>query len=89
MPSTDGPAPLAWFGGRLATGLVDVTDDLAALDSAGWWAVVVTFEGQRHLRPVRRRPRGSRCRPRLLARRTDVGLVVVDVAGRVRREGGP
>ncbi|MDQ1601991.1 MAG: para-aminobenzoate synthetase component, partial [Actinomycetota bacterium] len=45
MPSTDGPAPLAWFGGRLATGLVDVTDDLTALDTAGWWAVVVTFEG--------------------------------------------
>ena len=36
---------MAWFGGRLATGLVDVTDDLTALDSAGWWAVVVTFEG--------------------------------------------
>ena len=34
-----------WFGGRLATGLVEVTDDLAALDSHGWWAVVVTFEG--------------------------------------------
>jgi para-aminobenzoate synthetase component 1 len=46
VPSTDSPAPLAWFGGRLATGLVDVTDDLAALDSAGWWAVVVTFEGR-------------------------------------------
>jgi para-aminobenzoate synthetase component 1 len=47
--STDGPAgseALAWFGGRLATGLVDVTDDPAALDSTGWWAVVVTFEGR-------------------------------------------
>ncbi len=42
MSSTE---PLAWFGGRLATGLVEVTDDPAALDSRGWWAVVVTFEG--------------------------------------------
>jgi para-aminobenzoate synthetase component 1 len=46
VPWTDGPAPLAWFGGRLATGLVDVTDDLTALDTAGWWAVLVTFEGR-------------------------------------------
>jgi len=36
--------PLAWVGGRLATGLVDVTSDLSALDSAGFWAVVVTYE---------------------------------------------
>ena len=43
MPSTE---PLAWFGGRLATGLADLTDDLAALESHGWWAVVVTFEGR-------------------------------------------
>ena len=32
-------------GGRLATGLRDVTADLAALDSAGFWAVVLPFEG--------------------------------------------
>jgi para-aminobenzoate synthetase component 1 len=38
--------PLAWFGGRLATGLEEVSDDPAALDSAGWWAVVARFEGQ-------------------------------------------
>ncbi|MDQ1667133.1 MAG: para-aminobenzoate synthetase component [Actinomycetota bacterium] len=44
QPGTD--EPLAWFGGRLATGLEEVTDDLTRLDSAGWWAVVVTFEGQ-------------------------------------------
>ena len=48
MPSTDrlgeGLA-LAWFGGRLATGLLDVTSDLAALDDAGFWAVVLDFEG--------------------------------------------
>ena len=37
--------PLAVVGGRLATGLRDVTDDLAALDSTGFWAVVVSFEG--------------------------------------------
>ena len=32
-------------GGRLATDLVDLTDDLAALDSDGFWAVVLPFEG--------------------------------------------
>ena len=37
--------PRAWFGGRLATGLQDVTDDLSALDGSGWWAVVLDFEG--------------------------------------------
>ena len=43
---TYGPAePLAVVGGRLATGLRDVTADLAALDSSGFWAVVVPFEG--------------------------------------------
>ena len=49
MPSTDpSPAPdrpLAWLGGRLATGLAEVTDDVAALDGSGWWAVVLGFEG--------------------------------------------
>ena len=38
-------APLAVVGGRLATGLIDVTNDVTALDSTGFWAVVVTFEG--------------------------------------------
>ena len=37
--------PLAVVAGRLATGLLDVTADLTALDSAGFWAVVVGFEG--------------------------------------------
>jgi para-aminobenzoate synthetase component 1 len=37
--------PLAWFGGRLATGLEEVSHDPAALDTAGWWAVVASFEG--------------------------------------------
>ncbi|MFG1708939.1 chorismate-binding protein [Nonomuraea sp. M3C6] len=30
----------------LATGLRDVTTDLAALDGEGWWAVVVDYEGK-------------------------------------------
>jgi para-aminobenzoate synthetase component I len=32
--------------GRLATGVVDVTTDPAALDGDGFWVVVLTFEGQ-------------------------------------------
>jgi para-aminobenzoate synthetase component 1 len=35
----------AWFAGRLATGLLEVTDDRAALDTSGWWAVALTYEG--------------------------------------------
>lgn len=42
---TSGSAPLAVVGGRLLTGLRDVTSDLSALDSSGLWAVVITFEG--------------------------------------------
>ena len=38
--------PHAWFGGLLATGLAETTDDPAALDNGGWWAVVVTYEGR-------------------------------------------
>ncbi|HET7487703.1 MAG TPA: chorismate-binding protein [Acidimicrobiales bacterium] len=51
-------SPLAVVGGRLATGLVDVTSDLGALDGPGFWAVVITFEGQaicarfEHVRPA-------------------------------------
>lgn len=41
----DAPPALAVVGGRLCTELVDVTHDLAALDSAGFWAVVIPFEG--------------------------------------------
>src|SRR5690606_36036754 len=41
----DPEQPLAVVGGRLATELVDVTSDLAALDSEGFWAVVLPFEG--------------------------------------------
>jgi para-aminobenzoate synthetase component 1 len=32
-------------GGRLCTDLVDVTSDLSALDSSGFWAVVLPFDG--------------------------------------------
>ncbi|MFI6155378.1 chorismate-binding protein [Kitasatospora sp. NPDC051170] len=42
----DPRTPLARFGGRLATGLRDVTSDPAALDSAGHWAVAYDFEGR-------------------------------------------
>ena len=51
--------PLAVVGGWLATDLVDLTDDLAALDASGFWAVVLPFEGPpicarfAHVRPAR------------------------------------
>ncbi len=32
--------------GYLATGLRDLTTDLAALDGEGWWAVVIDYEGK-------------------------------------------
>jgi para-aminobenzoate synthetase component 1 len=35
----------AVVGGRLVSRAVDVTDDPAALDSAGFWVVVMSFEG--------------------------------------------
>jgi para-aminobenzoate synthetase component 1 len=41
-----GGPPLAVVGGRLLTDLVDVTSDLAALDRAGRWAVMLPFEGE-------------------------------------------
>ncbi|MYU48350.1 anthranilate synthase component I family protein, partial [Streptomyces sp. SID7803] len=36
-------APIARFGGLLASGLRDVTSDPAALDSSGFWAVSAGF----------------------------------------------
>lgn len=39
------PVALAVVGGRLLTGLADVTSDPAALDSRGFWAVVLPFDG--------------------------------------------
>ena len=38
--------PMFWMGGRLATGLELVTDDLEALRSPGFWAVVGSFESK-------------------------------------------
>ena len=38
--------PLAVLGGRLCTDLVVVTSDLSALDSEGFWAVVLPFDGE-------------------------------------------
>jgi para-aminobenzoate synthetase component 1 len=37
---------LAVVGGQLCTDLVDLTSDLTALDSSGFWAVVLPFEGE-------------------------------------------
>lgn len=56
--------PLAVVGGMVASGLVDVTSDLSALDSNGWWAIVVPFEGvPTCARFERRRPTASLPRP--------------------------
>ena len=38
--------PIAVLGGKVATDLVEVSHDPSALDSAGWWAVVATYEGE-------------------------------------------
>jgi para-aminobenzoate synthetase component 1 len=43
---TGGVEPLAVVGGRLCTELLDVTSDLAALDSEGFWAVVIPYDGR-------------------------------------------
>ncbi|MEV4919099.1 chorismate-binding protein [Streptomyces tirandamycinicus] len=39
-------APMARFGGLVATDLRDVTSDPEALDSSGFWAVAADFEGR-------------------------------------------
>src|SRR5689334_4120846 len=39
-------APIARFGRLVASDLRDVTDDLSALDSRGFWVVVAGFEGR-------------------------------------------
>ena len=52
------PDAFAHVGGLLATGLAEVTSDLGALETRGWWAVVVTYEGKatcarfEHVRPA-------------------------------------
>ena len=45
MPA-DVAAPIAVVGGWAATGLLDVTSDLSALDGRGFWVVTVPFAGQ-------------------------------------------
>lgn len=37
--------PVFWMGGRLATDLIDVSEDPSCLDDGGFWAVTTTFEG--------------------------------------------
>ena len=47
MSKTAGRAGVSWavVDGRVATRCADITDDPAALDSSGFWIVVMTFEG--------------------------------------------
>lgn len=40
-----GASALALVGGRRCTDLIDVTSDLTALDTSGFWAVVLPFDG--------------------------------------------
>ena len=52
----------AWavVDGRLATGVLDITSDPAALDGSGFWVVVMTFEGElRCVRMADQRPLGT------------------------------
>jgi para-aminobenzoate synthetase component 1 len=57
VPNAD-LAPLCVVGDRVCTGLLDVTSDLSALDSAGFWAVVLPYSGPpvcarfAHVRPA-------------------------------------
>lgn len=41
--------PAAHLGGQWATGLMEVTDDLSALDTGGRWAVALPYAGRRVL----------------------------------------
>ncbi|MDP8932099.1 MAG: anthranilate synthase component I family protein [Actinomycetota bacterium] len=53
-------APVALVGGQLATRLRDVTSDIGALGSAGFWVIALSFEGEAicarfaDVRPARR-----------------------------------
>jgi para-aminobenzoate synthetase component 1 len=61
-PVTAPATPFLLAGGRLATGVVDVTTDVSALDRSGFWAVVVDFEGSARcvrFADVRPAPAGS------------------------------
>jgi para-aminobenzoate synthetase component I len=46
LSHVDRASAMAVAGGRCFSGLLDVTSDLAALDSAGLWVVVLRFEGE-------------------------------------------
>ncbi|HVM55365.1 MAG TPA: anthranilate synthase component I family protein [Acidimicrobiales bacterium] len=69
---------VASVGGRLATGLLDVTSDLAALDSRGFWVVVLPYEGApvcarfARTRPTVGRPRRAWVGPERAAWRTSL-----------------
>jgi para-aminobenzoate synthetase component 1 len=59
-------APMARFGGLVASDLRDVTADLGALDSTGFWAVAADFEGRTvcaRFGDVRRAPAGRAALP--------------------------
>ena len=47
----------AWFAGHLAGEVVEAGDDPAMLDAGGWWAVMITFEGEVRLWRFARRER--------------------------------
>jgi para-aminobenzoate synthetase component 1 len=66
-------AAVAALGGWVATELLDVTDDLSALDSAGWWAVSLPFEGQPVLARFAR-PRWAPASPNRPTVTTEPGL---------------
>jgi para-aminobenzoate synthetase component 1 len=40
-------APFFWMNGILATDLIEITSDATRVDSEGFWAVAITFEGER------------------------------------------
>ena len=45
MASSANADAMFWMGGRLATGLLEITQDPSALDRPGFWAVSVSYEG--------------------------------------------
>ena len=61
LPDRDG---MAWFDGLLADRLADAADDPAVLDRGGWWAAVLTFEGEIRLWRFDRVRRAPLPRPR-------------------------
>jgi para-aminobenzoate synthetase component 1 len=70
--------PVAAVGGRVATGLLDVTDDLSALDGRGFWVVVAPYDGPpvcarfERTRPMTGRPARSWVGPSRDAWRTSL-----------------